>query len=1160
MLRLEDIQKDSVINGILPKSSVTAIAVIWHGSDNLELVYRTPYGGVDQALFSRDDEVRLSIEMAGTPWSYGADGDKFKLAAEARRINLAYLFDPYLAVHTSNVEPLPHQITAVYAEMLPRQPLRFLLADDPGAGKTIMAGLLIKELIARGDLERCLIVCPGSLVEQWQDELSRRFHLEFEIITNERLEAARSGNAFKEISLAIARLDKLSRNEDIQEKLKTSDWDLIVIDEAHKMSATVFGNEVRYTKRYHLGKLLSDITRNLLLMTATPHNGKENEFQLFLQLIDQDRFEGGQRVKKSGDITDIMRRMVKEDLLKFDGTPLFPERISYAVNYELSDLEAELYNQVTHYVREEFNRAEKLINKKKTSVIGFALTSLQRRLASSPEAIYQSLKRRKARLTDRLEEMRLLGRTASIEVDVDVPEDWEDVEDLPEEEEEVLEDNLIDQATAAQSVKELEVEINRLDKLEELALKVRSSGQDKKWSELSGLLQSDVMKDSEGNRHKLVIFTEHRDTMNYLEQRVTSLLGSREAVVTIHGGVAREERRHRQEAFTQDKDVYILLATDAAGEGINLQRAHLMVNYDLPWNPNRIEQRFGRIHRIGQTEVCHLWNLIAYETREGEVFRRLFEKLEEERKSLGGRVFDVLGRVSFGEKPLRELLLEAIRYGEQDEVRNRIFQVVDGALDRKVLLDLWEEKALSRECMDVSRVRAIHEEMERIEARKLQPYLISSFFIEAFSKFGGIIRARESSRWEITRVPQRVRERAKELHPGQPVLDKYERICFDKAYINLIGKPIAEFVCPGHPLLDAVVDLTAEENGGLLRQGAYLIDPTDQGTEPRFMALVEHAVKRSKPNRNGSEHIVSKRLQFVEINQDGEHDAGPAPYLNYSPLMKDLEDKVREAIGNKLNGVDIETKARDYAIRHLAGRHFDEVVKFKTTQIDKMITAVKERLTREIGYWDNKAIQLKEQEQAGKANTRLNSDRAKQRAEELAGRLSRRLSELADEKSLNSLPPVIYGGAVIIPQGLLNGLIGAIVPSQVMDTRTSELIAMKAVMEYEKAIGNIPRDVSMDKCGYDIESKDLKTGSLRFIEVKGRVEGANSITVTKNEMLLSQNAGDKFFLAIVNIVNGSSKSLHYRRGKLTDTTDFKLISADFHIGRLIEEAESCIAL
>ena len=349
----------------IPTGQCRVVSVQWFGSEAVELTYKRPDGQVGNELLYHDDEARLEIVAQGRPWSFDGDGALFRLVSEAQRIRLAHLFDPHLAVHTSVVEPLPHQITAVYEAMLPRQPLRFLLADDPGAGKTIMAGLFIKELIARGDLQRCLIVCPGSLAEQWQDELYRRFQLSFEILTNDKLEAARTHNWFLETDLVIARLDKLSRDEDVQRKLRApeADWDLVVCDEAHKLSATFFGGEIKYTKRYRLGQLVSSLTRHLLLMTATPHNGKEEDFQLFLALLDGDRFEGRFRDGvHTADVTDLMRRMVKERLLKFDGKPLFPERIAYTVPYRLSDDEARLYRAVTDYVREEFNRADALAN------------------------------------------------------------------------------------------------------------------------------------------------------------------------------------------------------------------------------------------------------------------------------------------------------------------------------------------------------------------------------------------------------------------------------------------------------------------------------------------------------------------------------------------------------------------------------------------------------------------------------------------------------------------------------------------------------------------------------------------------------------------------------------------------------------------------------
>jgi SNF2 family DNA or RNA helicase len=324
------------------------------------------------------------------------------------------------------------------------------------------------------------------------------------------------------------------------------------------MSATYFGGEVKYTKRYRLGQLLGGLTRHLLLMTATPHNGKPEDFQLFLALLDGDRFEGRFRDGiHSTDTSDLMRRLVKEQLLKFDGTPLFPERRAYTVSYKLSDGEAALYKSVTDYVREEFNRADALESEGRKGTVGFALTILQRRLASSPEAIYQSIRRRRERLERRLREEQILRRGAALQDAVfqAVPsltdEDIDELDDAPEAEIEQTEETVVDQATAARTIAELEAEINILRDLETLALKVRRSGTDKKWEELSGLLQNHAeMFDAHGHRRKLVLFTEHRDTLNYLAERLRALLGAPESVVIVHGGMGREDRTKAQEAGT----------------------------------------------------------------------------------------------------------------------------------------------------------------------------------------------------------------------------------------------------------------------------------------------------------------------------------------------------------------------------------------------------------------------------------------------------------------------------------------------------------------------------------------------------------------------------------------------------------------------------------
>ncbi|MBX6330268.1 MAG: DUF3883 domain-containing protein [Gemmatimonadaceae bacterium] len=1194
-MKLETLTPEATVRGILPDASVTVVSVQWHGSDALTLVYRRPDGRVADEILYRHDEARLELVEEGRPWSFDGDGALFRLASEAHRIRLAHLFDPVLAVHTSLVEPLPHQITAVYEAMLPQQPLRFLLADDPGAGKTIMAGLLIKELIARGDLKRCLVVCPGSLVEQWQDEMHRRFHLPFEILTNDKLEAARTGNWFLENDLAIARLDKLSRNEDVQQKLAAPDcrYDLVICDEAHKLSATFFGGEVKYTKRYRLGQLLSGLTRHFLLMTATPHNGKEEDFQLFLALLDGDRFEGRFRDGvHQVDVSGLMRRMVKENLLKFDGRPLFPERIAYTVPFKLSDGEARLYKEVTEYVREEFNRADALENDKRAGTVGFALTILQRRLASSPEAIYQSLRRRRERLEKRLRELELLQRGGQPRAPVPIAagpqldaDDIEDLDDAPENEIASVEEEVLDQATAAASVAELKQEIATLGRLEALAADVRRSGQDTKWRELANLLSElftptavggrvaettripygagPIPKPVPSPRQKIVIFTEHRDTLTYLERQIGSLLGRPQAVVVIHGSMGREDRRKAQETFLHDPEVQVLLATDAAGEGINLQRAHLMVNYDLPWNPNRLEQRFGRIHRIGQTEVCHLWNLVAEETREGDVYRRLLEKLEEARAALGGQVFDVLGKLQFDGKPLRELLLEAVRYGDQPDVRARLTRVVEHGVDRGHLQSLIEERALAHDTMDATRVARVREEMERAEARRLQPHYIESFFLEAFRRLGGTVREREPRRYEVTHVPAAVRNRDRQIGTGDPVLARYERIVFEKDLIAPPGQPLAAFVCPGHPLLDAVLDLSLERHRDLLKRGTVLVDERDSGTAVRVLFALEHAIQDAGVLPSGERRTVSRRVLYVEMDAAGNaRHIHYAPYLDYRPL-RDAEPNPAAILARPECAWitrDLEKTAIGHAIAEVVPEHVQEVRTRRLAWIDKTRAAVKDRLTKEIAWWDHRAEELKAREQAGKPGARLNSQEARRRADELHARLAKRLAELDCESQISALPPVTLGGFVVVPAGLLAVMAGkpAPQPTTPVDTQAIAARARAAVMEVERALGYDPVDREMEKLGYDIESRVVSgpdRGRLRFIEVKGRVAGADTVTVTKNEILYSLNKPDDFILALVELLDGDRHRVRYLRRPFSREPDFGVTSVNYDFAELLARAE-----
>lgn len=1164
-MKLEDIQKNASIVGIEAGHVVRVVSVESVGANALTVYYKTPDGRVSERMLFRTDEAHLSIAAAGRPWAFDAPGEEFKLAVEACRINLAYLFDPMMAVHTSNVEPLPHQITAVYESMLPRQPLRYLLADDPGAGKTIMAGLFIRELLMRADARRILIVAPGSLIEQWQDEMFEKFGLNFSLFSREQIDQSRTGNPFEDSDLLIARLDQLSRNEDVQEKLQNSQWDLVVVDEAHKLSATWYGSKINETKRFKLGKVLGSITRHFLLMTATPHNGKEEDFQLFLSLLDTDRFYGKFRDgAHKVDVSDLMRRMVKEDLLKFDGTPLFPERRAYTVNYKLSDKEAALYTSVTDYVKEEMNKADRLIDGSRKGTVGFALTSLQRRLASSPEAIYQSLKRRHHRLKQRVQEEMLHNRGGAVIAEtLQIPED---PDDLNAEEQETVETEIVDEATAAQTIQELESEIIILEGLEEQARQVVYSGQDRKWDELSKILQNTPeMHAAGGRQRKLIIFSEHRDTLNYLAVKIRGLIGSEEAVAIIHGGIKREERRKVQELFRNDPSVRILIATDAAGEGVNLQNANLMVNYDLPWNPNRLEQRFGRIHRIGQTSVCHLWSIVACETREGDVFRRLFEKLEVERRALGGRVFDILGEV-FEERSLRDLLIEAIRYGEDPEVKTRLLKKIEGALDTEHLKTIISRNALCQEVMDENRLFAIKEEMEKAEARKLQPYFIRSFFNQAFQKMGGVLRPRETGRWEISHVPAVIRDRDRQINGRDrrnldPVLKRYERVCFEKQYVRLLNRPdtpMASLIHPAHPIMQAVTDIVLEQHRNKIKQGTILVDPNNPGISSKVVFIVDHAVKEGGESAN----VISRRMQFVEIDDQGhESNAGWAPHLDLEPISTADARIVEDVLTAPWLTRDLEQRALTYAATYLVPEHFEEVKGRRERHVDKTLAAVKERLVKEINFWSDRYIKLQEDISAGK-DVRLILENVNRTIDELTIRLQSREKELMAMRHVISSTPIISGGALVIPAGLLaqrKGDAGWTADSAAR--MRIEQIALKAVMDAEIARGCTVHDVSSQKCGWDVTSIPISvSGTLspsRHIEVKGRAKGQSTITVSRNEVLYGLNQTDKFILAVVLVDGDHYEGPFYIRNPFLQEPDWAVTSINLDLDQLLSKAEQC---
>jgi len=528
--------------------------------------------------------------------------------------------------------------------------------------------------------------------------------------------------------------------------------------------------------------------------------------------------------------------------------------------------------------------------------------------------------------------------------------------------------------------------------------------------------------------------------------------------------------------------------------------------------------------------------------------------------ALGGRVYDVLGEL-FDERALKDLLFEAIQYGEQEDVKARLFQAVDGAVDQSHLLQLLQKRQLTSDTMPEARVQELRLEMERAEAQRLQPHHIQSFFIEAFQRLGGQIKRREEGRWEITHVPLSVRERDRQIGTGAPLQKKYERICFEKGRIN--QQPVAVFVYPGHPLLDAVISLVREQNDHLMKQGAVLVDDTDDGTDVSALFLLEHSVQDGRPTSSGNANLISQKLQFAAIDEAGTvTNAGIAPHLNLRPATPEEIAGVEDMLNANWLRNNLETKVVQFATVELAKGHVAEVRARRLPEIDKIEQEVKARLKKEINYWDARAFELKEQEKAGK-KTRLNWQNAQRRAEDLAERLKRRLELLEQERFISAQPPRVRGGMVVVPRGLLRDRM----PGEMTDAnsgfsedpvarREIELKAMEAVMSAERELGNEPRDVSHQRgLGYDIESFDPATGHLRFLEVKGRVDTADTVMITRNELMASLNKQEDFYLVFVPITDGYAQRPVYRPGRLmTREPEFGQTAIQFAINSLLERA------
>jgi len=1115
-MKTSDLKVGQRVKGIDPTSTVEINSIQLLPGGYATGIVTLPNGNPKKVTIS--DQMSLELDLSA-PFRFDADPANFKLALEAKRMELAGVFDPFVAVSTSNLEALPHQLSAVYGELLERVPLRFLLADEPGAGKTIMAGLLIKELLLRGYLKRCLIVCPGSLSDQWVAELKEKFGLGFRQVTKDLLDSAEHVNPFLQGNLFVARMDQLARaNQFVQNRLEETDWDLVIVDEAHRMSAQPggFQGNAKRTMRFRLGQKLSKRSTHFLLMTATPHTGNEENFHLFLSLLDQDVFAGQLRPGESrATLENIMLRRVKETLVNIEGQKLFPPRKAVSAAYELSEPELGLYEAVTSYVREEMAKAMAVLagDKRKLGNVSFALTILQRRLASSPEAILSSLQRRR----QKLKELLAFGgmSTASLGDTVEVDAEFGSDSELSDSElEEVIEGGKLDGASASKDSSELLLEIEKLNELITLAGIVRSSGEDSKWKELKAILESEIFKSPEtGELQKLIIFTEHRDTLSYLEQEIAKVLGGELKVISIHGGNSRQERKKAQAEFTNNPECPILVATDAAGEGINLQRAHLMVNYDLPWNPNRIEQRFGRIHRIGQRHECTLWNLISSNTREGKVYARLLEKIQTISDAYDGNLFHVLGGEDLFEgQSLSDLMIDAIlRPSKESEVSS----VVDKGLVEAQLLAA-KEKALLPEVNSNLDADEIVRQMNEAKARRLAPGYVAQFFLSAFKTLHGVVQPKEVNRFKIPSVPMALQQFVNSNPWIGEIATKYERVTFDPSAIEITDAPPAELVAPGTPLMTATVKLLLQKYEQTLLQGATLYGSSvELETKPRVLFCFRQEIVNSFDQSAPLDTIVN----FAEVGLDGEVTFTVIPpHIDYEPMPENLATTARSELLKQIDVEPLIQLAKTSFVNHILEKRLPELESRVYARVDKLKQEVSKRLDQEARYWSNEALAIS---QGGRSVSGLSAAQAKQKAEDIKARKVARLSQLDLERVLLPKDAELISVALIVPPEPRDST------GRVLSTTDQEAIkrverrAVDLTMKIEAKLGYSPKEMARNNPGYDIESEREELGKV-FIEVKGRADGATDFKITDNEFSHGITQGESYFLSLVKVAPGEN--------------------------------------
>jgi superfamily II DNA or RNA helicase len=1037
--------------------------------------------------------------------------DPLRLAWESWRLRHAPSFAPRLAAHDARADPLPHQLAAVYDAMLPRRPLRFLLADDPGAGKTIMAGLLVAELRARGRLARCLVVAPGSLVDQWRDELAARFDLRF--VTPDR-DALRDPEWFAHHPLVVARLDQCARDPQLVARVAAAPWDLAIFDEAHRLSATWNGARHDPTQRRRFAAAVAATARDLLLMSATPHNGSEENFQAFLQLLDPDRFEGRYRPGVHAPrIDDLLLRRLKEDLRRFDGSALFPPRRAVTTRFALSPDEQRLYDRVTAYVRAEFDRADAQGGTRGRTV-GFALTVLQRRLASSPLAIARSLRARREKLAARLSAL----RSAEPEGDDPTDDELESALDLPDGDAEAEESALAEGASAARSAAELADEVARLDTLEAAARALLAARVDRKREAVAALLTAPEMAPVGGRRRKLVVFTEHRDTLTYVSDFLGNLRGRPECVVAIHGGLDRQQRLEAQRAFTELEETEFLVATDAAGEGINLQCASLVLNWDLPWSPARLEQRFGRVHRIGQRADCQLWNLVAEGTRETAVFDALCRRLDEESRSLQGQVFDVLG-AAFDEKPLREFLLDAVRGGTRDAER------IGAAVDQRMARALSRQQEFTRRTGDLAdaRARALaaqRDALDQAAALRPGPESLGPWFRAALASLGARVFPRETGRWRANLVPATWRAH----DPSLPV--RLACVAFDPSALPP-GSDEGVLVSAAHPWTRSLADALLASHAPSLAEPAWRVDALAADCAPWWIVAVTQRL------RTGDGEALEERAWCVAVRDDGEVTVldGPA-HLDLRPLTPAEQDAAAARGWAQMGDAPSLLAAIDRAV---AAPWRDAVKSAHLRAVAEAQREVQARLSAELQHATHRAAEARGKGPRGAAAAQGHERQARA----LQGRLLDRATGFEGQRAVLADPLRRVAAVRVLP----GGAIGAVSVAVAQHER-----AVAAVGAAERLLGREAVDVRERRRGWDVEGRDPQTGRWRAWVVRAVAPGDDTVTLRRSEALALAHAPDTVALALVEFDGDHTAIPVEVRGAVRELPAFEACEVSVRVG------------